>query len=115
MAIITFASCKKKESKSNICEIEAFTVLGNAWDIGSGAGTVASPILIMPKSDHVSAAKSNQAGSLAPVIVLRHPHATIVPASGTPQDFSNGKAVLYTVTAEDGVTTKVYNVVAQPR
>ena len=112
---VSFASCKKNESKSNVCEIETFTVLGNAWDIGSGAGTVASPIQIMPKPEHVSATKSNQAGSLAPVIGLRHPGSNVVPASGTQQDFSDGKAVTYTVTAEDGVTTKVYSVVAQPR
>ena len=114
-AAVCFASCKKTESKSNVCEIETFTVMGNEWVIGSGAGTVASPIQIMPKPEHISAEKSNQAGSLSPEIVLRHPGSTIVPASRTPQDFSNGKVVTYTVTAEDGVTKKTYNVVAQVR
>ena len=117
VAAVSFASCGKKDkddAKSNVCEIETFTVLGNEWVISSGAGTEASPILISPKPEHVSAGKSNQAGSLAPVIVLKHTGATVSPASGTPQDFSGGKMVPYTVTAEDGVTKKVYNVVAQP-
>lgn len=35
--------------------------------------------------------------------------ATVFPASGIAQDFSNGKTVIYTVTAEDG-TTKKYSV-----
>lgn len=36
--------------------------------------------------------------------------ATIEPKSGTSQDFSNGKNVIYTVTSEDGKYTKTYTV-----
>lgn len=44
--------------------------------------------------------------SLAPTITISD-NATIIPASGEAQDFSNG-AVTYTVTAQDGVTTHKY-------
>lgn len=46
---------------------------------------------------------------IAPVISLS-PGATVSPASGTPQDFSNGKTVTYRVTAEDPQYYKDYTV-----
>lgn len=46
--------------------------------------------------------------SLTPTIQLAA-GATVVPASGVAQDFSNG-SVVYTVTAEDGITKVEYNI-----
>lgn len=45
--------------------------------------------------------------ALAPAIVVSE-GATVTPASGVAQDFSNGKSVTYTVVSEDYGTTKVY-------
>lgn len=45
--------------------------------------------------------------SLVPTIVVSE-RATVTPASGVAQDFSNGKVVTYTVVSEDYGTTKVY-------
>lgn len=45
--------------------------------------------------------------SLVPTIVVSE-RATVTPASGVAQDFSNGKVVTYTVVSEDYSTTKVY-------
>jgi hypothetical protein len=45
--------------------------------------------------------------SLAPTIEVSA-GATVTPESGVAQDFSSGKEVVYTVTAEDGVTTKTW-------
>lgn len=46
--------------------------------------------------------------ALVPTITVSE-NATVIPASGTPADFSGGKTVEYTVIAEDG-TEKVYRV-----
>ena len=45
--------------------------------------------------------------ALAPTITISE-GATVTPASGVPQDFSNGKTVKYTVVSEDYGTTKIY-------
>ncbi|MBI4646728.1 MAG: lamin tail domain-containing protein [Bacteroidia bacterium] len=45
--------------------------------------------------------------NLTPLITISN-GATMVPASGVPQNFTN--PVLYTVTAEDGITTKIWTV-----
>lgn len=47
--------------------------------------------------------------SLVPTIVVSE-RATVTPASGVAQDFSNGKVVTYTVVSEDYSTTKEYRV-----
>ena len=51
--------------------------------------------------------KGTNVNNLSPVIRVSD-KATISPASGVTQDFSNDKAVTYTVTAEDGKTSKTY-------
>jgi hypothetical protein len=52
-----------------------------------------------------------QLSTLTPTITLTSDKASVTPASGVAQDFSNGKQVVYTVTAEDG-TKKAYTVSA---
>lgn len=56
-------------------------------------------------------ATADQLKALVPTIEVSK-NATIVPGNGEAQDFSNGKVVTYTVTAEDG-TTVVYKASAQ--
>ena len=84
-----------KASASNACDITACTFPG------LGAATIAGNLitLVVPQSQSVSA--------LSPTFTLSS-GATISPLSGSPQNFSN--SVSYTVTAENGSTTKIYTV-----
>jgi hypothetical protein len=54
-----------------------------------------------------SFAKGSEIGHLAPIIEVSK-GASVSPNSGDVQDFSSDKTVTYTVTAEDGVSTKIY-------
>jgi hypothetical protein len=92
-----FAACEKeeeKESKSSACEIVSFSVNDVAWDVGD------STII------HIYPSETTET-SLTPTITLS-PGATVSPLSGVAQNFFATGGVKYTVTAEDGVTTKTY-------
>jgi len=95
VAAIVLASCKGKEpGLSKECDIISFSAGSKDWTIsGLNIST------IFPKGTPVN--------NLSPVIRVSD-KATISPASGVTQDFSNDKAVTYTVTAEDGKTKKTY-------
>ena len=84
-----------KAAASSACDITACTFPG------LGAATIAGNLvtLVVPQSQSVSA--------LSPTFTLSS-GATINPLSGSPQNFSN--SVSYTVTAENGSTTKIYTV-----
>jgi hypothetical protein len=88
------ASCKKENPKSSACEIIAFTVNGVDWDVSATNITHTYPT-------------ETAEGQLTPVISLS-PGATVTPASNTAQNFFADAGVTYTVTAEDGKTTKNY-------
>jgi hypothetical protein len=93
-----FSSCKKKSDpepeKSKACEVISFKDGDRVWQvIGSNITAV------YPKGANV--------GAVAPVIEVSK-GASVGPKSGAAQDFSGGKEVTYTVTAEDGVTKKIY-------
>lgn len=79
---------------STACDITAF-------NIGDAVGTIdgTNIAIEVPNGTAVTA--------LAPTITVST-GATVSPTSGTEQDFTN--AVTYTVTAEDGETTKAYTV-----
>ena len=95
LAIVAgFGSCKKTEEKSKACDIESFTVSGDKWQI-SGLNITGS----YSKGANVS--------SLTPVIVVSK-GASWKASSNPPHDFSEGKTVSFTVTAEDGKATKTY-------
>jgi hypothetical protein len=82
---------------SDACDITAFTVNGEDWDID------ATTNIITYTYD-----AGTDVTALTPVIALSD-KATVDPASSFTVDFSKG-AVTYTVTAEDGTTTKTYTV-----
>ena len=95
VATVVLASCKDKEPKqSKACDIESFNAGGQDWSI-SGLNIAT----IFPKGTNVS--------NLSPIIRVSD-KATVRPASGVAQDFSDGKEVTYTVTAEDGKAEKIY-------
>ena len=104
------SSCIREEAPGMECDIEAMWIEGdeykpyfyNANDmkrtIISTENTITFPVRslsIMPKQVAVHFALT--------------PGATIYPANGSVQDFSDGD-VTYTVTAEDGKTTRTYRV-----
>jgi len=79
------------------CLITGFSLSGRAATVNDGAGTVT-----------ISVPYGTDRSSLAPSITISG-GAVVSPGSAVSVDFSSG-AVQYTVTAEDGVTEKVYSV-----
>jgi PKD repeat protein len=96
-AVVALCSCNKDEDdkpKSTACDIVSFSVNGVAWDI-SGANIT-----------HVYPSET-AATSMTPTVTLS-PYATINPPANEAQNFFAPQGVIYTVTAEDGTTTKTY-------
>ncbi|MDR1153949.1 MAG: leucine-rich repeat protein, partial [Bacteroidales bacterium] len=94
--VLLFAACRKEnveEPKSAACDILSFSVDGAAWTI---AGT-----------EIARAYPSEPADALSPAITLS-PGAKVDPPSGEARNFFATGGVAYTVTAEDGKTTKTY-------
>jgi hypothetical protein len=73
-------------------------VNGTAWNISGTTITYTYP-------------EGTAATALTPTITVSA-GATVTPASGVAQNFFTGAGVTYTVTAEDGTTTKTYTVSA---
>ncbi|MDR1120362.1 MAG: hypothetical protein LBM08_05550 [Dysgonamonadaceae bacterium] len=91
-------SCKEDEPKSAACDIMTFSVNSEEWEIDGTNVTHAYPV--------------EMGGSpLTPAITLS-PGATVNPPSGEEQNFFTAEGITYTVTAEDGATTKTYAVKA---
>ena len=96
---VCLGGCKKKEQepeapKSKACDVISFKTGDTSWQV-SGLNITA----IFPKATAVN--------NLIPAIEVSG-GATVSPKSGVAQDFSEGKPVTYTVTAEDQKTTKIY-------
>jgi hypothetical protein len=96
--VMLFAACGKDDPKSTACEIVSFSVNGEEW-----MASDTNIIYIYPAGATGT--------SLRPVIVLS-PGATVYPLADEARDFFVTRGVTYTVTAEDGVTTKTYVVKA---
>jgi len=86
--------------KRRDCDILSFSVEGVSWTINSIVGVITH---LYPKGTNVS--------NLTPVIEISH-GASISPASGVAQNFSDSRQVTYVVTAENG-TTKTYIAMAE--
>jgi hypothetical protein len=78
----------------SLCDIVSFSVGGVEWNIDGDVITYVYP----PETVETP---------LTPVIALS-PEATINPPANREQNFFTAQGVRYTVTAEDGVTTKTY-------
>ena len=99
------SACKQVEELSKEAEITSFT-----FDTSVEANSIVSSqpvingdsITFSVSSDSVS----EQLSALVPTITVSE-NATVSPASGSAVDFSQG-SVTFTVTAQDGVTTRAY-------
>jgi len=98
MAAVGVVAC----TKSKECEILSFKVNNQAYTPTSDGFT-----WNYPKSDEDTWA-TEPSWSIAPSIELSR-GAKISPKANVPQNFVSGN-VIYTVTAEDGVTKKTYTV-----
>lgn len=98
--LLPFAACnrEKDEPKSAACDILLFSVDALTWSIDSLSISRSYP-------------PDTEESLMTPVINLS-PGATVNPPSGEAQNFFVAGGVRYTVTAEDGVSTKVYTVKA---
>jgi hypothetical protein len=98
------AGCKKKKGndeapvKSAACDIVTFTVGSDEWQIEGTNITYQYP-------------KGTTKGTLTPTITVSA-GAKLSPKTGVAQDFFT-TAISYTVTAEDGKTTKSYTAEAK--
>ncbi len=105
VAIAGTFSCRQAEELSSEAEITSFT-----FDTSVEANSIVSSqpvingdsITFSVSSDSVSGRLS----ALVPTITVSE-NATVSPASGSAVDFSQG-SVTFTVTAQDGVTTRAY-------
>lgn len=105
VAIAGTFSCRQAEELSSEAEIVSFT-----FDTSVEANSIVSSqpvingdsITFSVSSDSVS----ERLSALAPTITVSE-NATVSPASGSAVDFSQG-TVTFTVTAQDGVTTRAY-------
>ena len=101
VVVVAFSGCKEKEKptpKSSECEILMFADGTKGWTINNNLLTITTSYTKI-QSQHLH--------NMAPTITVS-PGATVNPASGVAQDFSEGNVVVYVVTAEDGVTTRTY-------
>jgi uncharacterized lipoprotein YajG len=89
-----FVSCDEEDPKSEACDILLFSVDSKTWTINGTNITRTYP------SETVE-------GPLTPTINLS-PGATVNPPASEAQNFFTEQGVTYTVTAENGKTTKTY-------
>ena len=104
-------SCEPEETLSNEAEITSFTfdasveansIVTTAPEINGEAGTISFNV--------TAEATDAQLAGLVPTVTVSE-NATVTPASGSTVDFSKGP-VTFTVTAQDGVTTRNYTATA---
>ncbi len=100
VAVVGFSACgggDKPEELSSECKIISFKDGNIPWEINENNRTIIG-----------SYDKGSTTGtSIAPTIVTST-GATVVPQTGATQDFSGGKTVTYTVTAENKKDVRSY-------
>ena len=105
-----FAACIKEEPKNDECDILSAWVEGAEYESFFYQGTQMRIDNIPSNSTEIVFQVRTKSGlPLIPVHFALTPGATITPANGSPQDFSQGP-VTYTVTSEDGQWTRSYSV-----
>lgn len=98
--IVGFGACKSKkpgEKLSNACLITSFSSGGVQWEINDQAGTIKHTF-----------DKGTSLININPTIQTSLGASYVSTPSGPSYDFSDDKTVSFTVTAEDGKTTKKY-------
>ena len=105
VAIAGTFSCRQAEELSSEAEIVSFT-----FDTSVDANSIVTSLPVI-NGDSItfsvsSDSVSEQLSALVPTITVSE-NATVSPASGSAVDFSQG-SVTFTVTAQDGVTTRAY-------
>jgi hypothetical protein len=91
------ASCDngKEEPKSPACDIVLFSVEGKTWTVNGTNITRTYPAETVE-------------GPLSSIVINLSPGATVNPPASEAQNFFTEQGVTYTVTAEDGVSKKIY-------
>ena len=108
-----FTSCIKDEAPNNECDIESAWIEGEAFEKNFYQTTEM-------RKDNISSTETNITFMVRPLFIVPlptqvpvhfklTPGATIQPASGSLQDFTNGP-VVYKVISEDGQWKRTYNV-----
>ncbi|HIR71910.1 MAG TPA: PCMD domain-containing protein [Candidatus Coprenecus pullicola] len=105
VAITGTFSCRQAEELSSEAEIVSFT-----FDTSVEANSIVTSVPVI-NGDSItfsvsSDSVSERLSALVPTITVSE-NATVSPASGSAVDFSQG-SVTFTVTAQDGVTTRAY-------
>jgi len=105
-AFIGLTSCQPTDELSSEANITSFT-----FDSSVEANSIVTSVPVIGEDNSISFnvaynASESQLAALVPTIILSE-NATVSPESGSTVDFSKG-AVTFTVTAQDGVTTKAY-------
>lgn len=96
---VTYQGTKLSGTEATGADITSFTF--------DNEGVTEQPVINADNTITFKVAEGADITKLVPVIVVSE-GATVTPASGAAQDFSNGKVVTYTVVSEDYGTTKVY-------
>lgn len=96
---VTYQGTKLSGTEATGADITSFTF--------DNEGVTEQPVINADNTITFKVAEGADITKLVPVIVVSE-GATVTPASGVAQDFSNGKVVTYTVVSEDYGTTKVY-------
>lgn len=103
---VTYTGTKLSGSESSEAKILSFVF---DKDVEANAVVMGEPVIDEDsktiKFTVDSEATAEELAALVPTIEVSE-KATVTPASGVAQDFSNGKTVIYTVTAENGTTVE---------
>lgn len=107
---LSFSSCFKDEPLNAECDIEqAYVHLDNPTDVFFAPSDTLIEVLSNANDIVFEVKDGVDVSAMDPQFRLTE-GATVSPESGSTHDFSNGNAVVYTVTSQDGEWTRTYNV-----
>ena len=103
-------SCFKDEPLNAECDIEqAYVHIDNPTEVFFAESDTLVNVLSDADNITFEIKEGADVSAMAPVFRLTE-GATVSPESGSAQDFSNGRTVVYTVTSQDGSWQRAYNV-----